>query len=41
MRAGERAPAQVRVVGKRSFLHELADRPKPPVLQLAYVEMSS
>src|SRR6516225_9007088 len=41
MRAGERAPAQARVVDQSILLYEFADRTEPPVLQLAHVEMSA
>src|SRR5215475_7504586 len=41
MRAGERAPAQARVVDEGILLYEFADRPEPPVLQLAHIEMSA
>src|SRR5262249_8838685 len=39
MRAGERAPAQARVVDQSIFLYEFADRTEPAVLQLGDVEM--
>src|SRR5262245_1884994 len=39
MRAGERAPAQARVIEESILLDELADGAEPPVLELAHIEM--
>src|SRR5215470_17481958 len=40
MGARERAPAQLRIARERLLLDQLADRAKPPVLQLAHVELT-
>src|SRR5262245_55777032 len=40
MVTGERTPAQARVALERPLLNQLADRTEPPVLQMAYIEVS-
>src|SRR5437867_13324606 len=40
MRTRERTPAQLRVARQRLLLDQLADRAKPPVLQLAHIELT-
>src|SRR5262249_14492640 len=41
MSAGERTSAQTCVARQRVLLDQLADRTKPPVLQLAHIELSA